>query len=72
MTPRYSAAAEEVYKRQPSDRASLAKLWRLQGDLGNDILKGSFGNDLGLEGGDKGSEIVMTGTPAEVAEHPTW
>jgi excinuclease UvrABC ATPase subunit len=50
----------------------LAKLWRLQGDLGNDILKGSFGSDLGLEGGDKGSEIVMAGTPEEVAEHPTW
>jgi excinuclease ABC subunit A len=27
--------------------------------------------DLGPDGGDKGGEIVVTGTPEEVAEHPT-
>jgi len=27
--------------------------------------------DLGPEGGDRGGEIVVTGTPEEVAEHPT-
>jgi len=27
--------------------------------------------DLGPEGGDKGGEIVVCGTPEEVAEHPT-
>ncbi|MCX5946466.1 MAG: hypothetical protein NTZ53_14475 [Cyanobacteria bacterium] len=37
----------------------MAKLWRLQGVLGNDILKGNLGNDLSLEGGDKGSEIEV-------------
>jgi excinuclease ABC subunit A len=26
--------------------------------------------DLGPDGGDKGGEIVVTGTPEEVAEHP--
>ena len=27
--------------------------------------------DLGPEGGDNGGEIVVTGTPADVVEHPT-
>ncbi len=27
--------------------------------------------DLGPEGGDKGGQILVTGTPEEVAEHPT-
>ena len=27
--------------------------------------------DLGPEGGDKGGQIVVSGTPEEVAEHPT-
>ncbi len=27
--------------------------------------------DLGPDGGDKGGEIVVTGTPEEVAAHPT-
>ena len=27
--------------------------------------------DLGPEGGDKGGEILVTGTPEEVAQHPT-
>ena len=27
--------------------------------------------DLGPEGGDKGAQIVASGTPEEVAEHPT-
>ena len=27
--------------------------------------------DLGPDGGDKGGEIVMVGTPETVAEHPT-
>ena len=27
--------------------------------------------DLGPEGGDKGGEIVVAGTPEEVAEYPT-
>ena len=27
--------------------------------------------DLGPEGGDKGGEILVTGTPEEVAAHPT-
>jgi hypothetical protein len=27
--------------------------------------------DLGPDGGDKGGEIVVTGTPETVAEHPT-
>jgi excinuclease ABC subunit A len=27
--------------------------------------------DLGPEGGDKGGEILVTGTPEDVAEHPT-
>ena len=27
--------------------------------------------DLGPEGGDKGGQIVVSGTPEEVADHPT-
>ena len=27
--------------------------------------------DLGPDGGDKGGEIIVEGTPEEVAEHPT-
>ena len=27
--------------------------------------------DLGPEGGDRGGEIIVTGTPEEVATHPT-
>lgn len=52
---------------RPSDRASLTNLWRLQGVVGNDILKGSMGNDLGPDGGNKGSEIVEELTAEVVA-----
>ena len=35
------------------------------------IRSGSWLIDQGPEGGDRGGEIVVAGTPEEVAEHPT-
>ena len=37
----------------------------------NVIRCGDWVFHLGQEGGDKGGEIVVAGTPEEVAEHPT-
>ena len=57
-------------------RINLRNLRSLQGSSGNgaqprcDSLA-DWIVDLGPEGGDKGGEIVVCGTPEEVAEHPT-
>jgi len=37
----------------------------------NAVSRADWIVDLGPEGGDKGGEIVVVGTPETVAEHPT-
>jgi hypothetical protein len=37
----------------------------------NAVTRADWIVDLGPDGGDKGGEIVVTGTPEEVAAHPT-
>ena len=37
----------------------------------NAVSKADWIIDLGPDAGDKGGEIVVAGTPEEVAEHPT-
>ena len=51
---------------------SKARGWLVVNERNLNVIRcGEWGIDLGAEGGDKGYEIVVAGTPEEVAEHPT-